>query len=588
MGTGLSFPKPRKLEPIDSALTVRAFPKDSNLWRIDWFGPIAFPNRYERNSQPSVLVFISQVEPQTQTYEGLGHYSQQRKLWVSVGTAMLLRIGDIWKNQRPYFEPPHTNHTFSGLVVDRATLSIVKAGSGRADGSFLLPLPDHPWHMNNTHSYCAQVELPSGNLLLIPCMELVRFYFGSSSALLSRIFTPPLTTDMLYTDYGYDERGKLVVMLADFLPADSAEDIARIATSKVALHAAQLIGNSCQQANALGQEAYPMARFPFEGKTDLKVAGRWIGKPGSGTFLAYRIESCSHPFPFKALKYQLSSLQKPRYKPGPEHRAAQAAAGADGKSGGGTSPPKDPGLVETDASKSITPQVFRRRATRKFTDLENKRVWGTSITKQLAVEQAAGKHHPSIEDHAVGEPSSEERVRAVTLTEAAESHVRQVAPQPFVRVTLEALALQNAVNVELLTTTRDGSNAVPLELLADEDGVIDDALLVRSGFKHRARLALAFALRAPESDRGALCIVIEASTIFPLVYPLVDEATNVADPDVALEVALRRCAADFLEVENSTPQANDMNAHGFRVKADDPEAPQIISAWAANLFTAPD
>ncbi|WP_164546928.1 MULTISPECIES: hypothetical protein [unclassified Variovorax] len=581
MGPGFTFPKP--LEPIDSKIKVSAFPEGPQLWRIDWFGPIAYPDRYGRNRQPSVLVFLSRVDPQSCTYEGQEHHSQQKKVWVSVGTTMMLRIGDVWKDQRPHFEPAHTSVTFRELAINSSTLSLVKAGSGRADGSFLLPMDEHPWHMNNTHSYCAQVEMPSGKSLLIPCMELVRFYFGSSSALLSRLFTPPLSTEMLYSAYGYDEYGKLVITLADFLPAASAEDVARIATSKIALHAAQLIGSSCQQASAIGQDIYPMARFPFEGKTDLKVAGRWLDPQGAGTFLVYRIESCSHPFPFKALKYQLSTLQKPRYKPGPEHRAAQAAADSGSA---GTRPAKDPGLVETDASKSLAPQTFRRPATRKFTDLENKRVWGTSIAKELPLEQAVGQFHPSVEAHALGGPGSDERVRPAELIEASESRVLQIPPPPFAKVLLQAMELQQAVNVELLTTTRDGSNVVPLELLSDEDGVIADELIVRDGFRHRPRRAIAFALRAPGGDRTLMCIVVEAETIFPLMYPIQSTEEAGIDMHAEFETAFRHCAADFMHAQASA--TTDLPESGFKVAVTATEAAQSLASWITSLFKRPD
>ncbi|MGJ7567812.1 hypothetical protein ACSFBM_28445 [Variovorax sp. GB1R11] len=581
MGAGFTFPKP--LEPIDSKIKVSAFPEGPQLWRIDWFGPIAYPDRYGRNRQPSVLVFLSHVDPQSRTYEGQGHHSQQKKVWVSVGTTMMLRIGDVWKDQRPHFEPPHTSETFRELAINSSTHSLVKAGSGRADGSFLLPMDEHPWHMNNTHSYCAQVEMPSGKSLLIPCMELIRFYFGSSSTLLSKLFSPPLSPEMLYSACGYDEYGKLVITLADFLPAASAEDIARIATSKIAFHAAQLVGSSCQQASAIGQEIYPMARFPFEGKTDLKVAGRWLDPQGSGTFLVYRIESCSHQFPFKALKYQLSTLQKPRYKPGPEHRAAQAAANGASAS---TRPAKDPSLVETDASKSLSPQAFRRPATRKFTDLENKRVWGSSIAKELPVEQEAGRTHPSVEAHAVGEPGSDERIRPAELTEAPESRVLQIPPPPFARVMLQAMELQQAVSVELLTTTRDGSNVVPLELLSDEDGVIADELIVRDGFRHRPRRAIAFALRAPEGGKALMCIVIEAETIFPLMYPIQSTEETAIDVNAAFEIAFSYCAADFMHAQANV--TTGLPEPGFKVAVTAAEATQRLATWITSLFNRPD
>jgi hypothetical protein len=36
--------------------SIFAFPKGKYSWRIDWFGELAFPNRFQRHKQPSVLV----------------------------------------------------------------------------------------------------------------------------------------------------------------------------------------------------------------------------------------------------------------------------------------------------------------------------------------------------------------------------------------------------------------------------------------------------------------------------------------------------------------------------------------------------
>ncbi len=42
-------------------LRISAFPKSKDLWRVDWFGPIAFPNRMLRQRHPSVLVSLSKA-----------------------------------------------------------------------------------------------------------------------------------------------------------------------------------------------------------------------------------------------------------------------------------------------------------------------------------------------------------------------------------------------------------------------------------------------------------------------------------------------------------------------------------------------
>jgi hypothetical protein len=85
------------------------------------------------------------------------HY--QTKRWVSVGTMMLLRIGDLWQNQTLIARPGYEQETFKGLLIDRDHVTLIKAGVSFEDGCFLLPLAQHPWHLNNTHSYCTCVEL---------------------------------------------------------------------------------------------------------------------------------------------------------------------------------------------------------------------------------------------------------------------------------------------------------------------------------------------------------------------------------------------------------------------------------------------
>lgn len=42
------------------------------------------------------------------------------------------------------------------------------------------------------------VELHGNRQIIIPCIELIRFYFGSSSGLITKLFLPPLEHEALY------------------------------------------------------------------------------------------------------------------------------------------------------------------------------------------------------------------------------------------------------------------------------------------------------------------------------------------------------------------------------------------------------
>ena len=71
--------------------------------------------------------------------------------------------------------------------------------------------------------------------MIIPCVELARFYFGSSSSLLSRLFLPPLSRDSLFSSASLDPYSRrLQIDLAEKMSGASAADIGRISTDPIA------------------------------------------------------------------------------------------------------------------------------------------------------------------------------------------------------------------------------------------------------------------------------------------------------------------------------------------------------------------
>jgi hypothetical protein len=257
---------------------ISVFPKDKTNWRIDWFGDIAFPNRLVRRKQPSVLVHLSRVtdnrfptDPSVLLSPKSTRPAQfQKRVWVSVGTLALLRIGDIWHDGQLVLRPDYEIEKFHNVQISKDSTSLVKAGLNLDEGGFLLPLSEHPWHLQCTMSYCLMVQLPENRRMIIPCLELIRFYFGSSSNLLSKLFLPPLKRESLFSSAMLDPKTrKLQIELAERMSGASAADIGRIAINPVATHAARIIGASCLRASTSGQLIYPQAIFPFEGTTVL-------------------------------------------------------------------------------------------------------------------------------------------------------------------------------------------------------------------------------------------------------------------------------------------------------------------------------
>ena len=114
---------------------IEAFPKGPNFWRVDWFGDIAFPDRTVRRKQPSVFVHLSKVTDPTflddpaalMRPDAMAPARFQRKVWVSVGTLVLLRIGDIWQDGGLHSRPDYELEQFNGIKIDRNTTMRISA-----------------------------------------------------------------------------------------------------------------------------------------------------------------------------------------------------------------------------------------------------------------------------------------------------------------------------------------------------------------------------------------------------------------------------------------------------------------------------
>lgn len=289
----------------------RELAKDEHCWRIDWFGAVTYAERYRRASQPLIEIQLSQAPDDLCDVNDLfvlknDQWPKTKQIKLPVGLLPLLKIGDIWRDGRLIKSPDYDLAHFDNLSVGRNKTSLIKSGLSETDGgAFYLPITHHPYHIRHTQSYCVLVKSESCNLI-IPSIELIRFYFGSSSTLVSRIFDAPFSHKKFWlATEDCDARGTPKIHLAPGISGRSASDIGRIAFSKSARVAAELIGNSCIAATANNERAYPKAIFPFDGKTDLVASGKWLPFEGNehGVFLVFKLISCTHPFPFKSLRY---------------------------------------------------------------------------------------------------------------------------------------------------------------------------------------------------------------------------------------------------------------------------------------------
>lgn len=303
----------------DSLPNFPSLTPDDRVWRLDWFGECAYPGTVRRYAQPSIKVVLSPLRCDPADHTALllpdsTDHQHQHEAWAPIAALPMLAIGDLWQDGRQIASPDYQVEAFKGLTINPESTAFVKVGLALEE-HFLLPLSHHPWHRRHTQSYCVAVSLGGQRRLLVPCVEIIRFYFGSSSNFLQRLFTAPLSQESFWTHKHFNSATRhLHLVLANRLSGLSAPDIGRIAESKFAWRAAAGIYASCQKATATGHPAYPYTGFPFEGVTDLVASGLWLpfGDQENATFLAYRLRSCSHPFPFLSLSYEACD-RKARY-----------------------------------------------------------------------------------------------------------------------------------------------------------------------------------------------------------------------------------------------------------------------------------
>ena len=456
---------------------------DDRIWRLDWFGECGYPGSIRRYAQPSIRVVLSPLrcdpsDAVALTLPDCTDHQHSHETWAPISALPLLAIGNLWQDGRQIASPDYRMETFKKLAINVESACFVKAGLA-INENFLLPLSRHPWHRSQTQSYCVTITLETGKRLLVPCVELIRFYFGSSGILLQRLFTAPLTANTLWTKKHFNPANRhLHLTLANRLSGVSAADIGRIAESKLAWRAAASIFASCQRASAQRLAAHAYTGFPFEGTTDLTVSGIWLpfGDAENETFIAYRLRSCSHPFPFLSLSYEAADRRKPHGTQGSQD---------GGKTKFAPSQAKMTETVSTDSglNKNIRGAGFASR--HRFPDLLRKQVWREKIETIQNADVFLRRSDGSLEQVAFGESDDTSHAAGVDarqkIADEAKSPVEDTLPQ-FVQYGLKAIEKDRrytpqGATVKVLYPKGKNKLIFSLPMLVNEDGEIDMRLL---------------------------------------------------------------------------------------------------------------
>lgn len=292
---------------MQSSISFYALRKlGEGCFRIVWYGNIV-----RGTTADGVTVVFAPCKISPSTGEETCDLSKRISLVLPVAYLRKFRIGDIWKDGKwTGRRDIQARETFRLNISENSTAVMpvgVPLSNDRINPRYLLPFSDFEGHRDHTHAQCVRITLEDDSTLVIPCMELVRFYFGASGSFLKRIFSGAFALDHLYSDARLNRTNRIAnVELAPDLSGVAATTVARIAFCSQAKSAARWIVNSSVATAANRVIYYPKTTFPFFGKTDLTAYGRWISHGNLRIFLAEQLSRCTHPFPFDVLYYSTS------------------------------------------------------------------------------------------------------------------------------------------------------------------------------------------------------------------------------------------------------------------------------------------
>lgn len=284
-----------------SAVRFRGMPQGS--WRVVWHGDVGFHRSQVTWSQPTINVVLQREDQASSTPVSASFAIAQ--LWA-------LRIGSVWRDtelvptahwgeeRELSFPVADVGHCVAGVPLT------TEAGS-----DFLIPFGAFPHHRAHTRAQCLRV-LVGGVHVILPAMEVIRFYFGSSGKLIKSLFSSHFAVDDLCISHRISH-GDATVELAPDVPRSSGVDIARIVFSDEALRAARSVGRSLVAASSDQrggrQSTYARAELPYLGTASLRVRGLPLtAEDGQPRFLVTEIAACSARFPWTNLNV-IASLQ---------------------------------------------------------------------------------------------------------------------------------------------------------------------------------------------------------------------------------------------------------------------------------------
>ncbi len=256
-------------------------PHDGLFYRLDYVGAVnrhqdSFLNLY--NIQAHFTPLLPDFPRSNKIFNSPSVDKSLKKIpsMFIVGDLLKLKPGSVWRDGVCVWEPTRSDSEIISLDLEKTPVTYKQLKNLTLDSHAL------PHGVMDMNMWVACIEYkgdPEG--VIVPAMELIRFYFANSSKFTHAIFNRgahDLNTLVNVGECWYFDSVKLArVMLRKDYRDDDGPIIARILQDDNALKAARRVWDSMYEAHTKHSHYtffYPEAYFPFVGTTKLSFFGK--------------------------------------------------------------------------------------------------------------------------------------------------------------------------------------------------------------------------------------------------------------------------------------------------------------------------
>lgn len=225
---------------------------------------------------------------------------------------VLLKPSSVWRNGALVWEPS-----------DSLNIEIKQNDSSITNFKKESDTEKFPFIKNSAHSNL--IKFPGSSVdgatvtVLIPVMEVIRYYFSGSRYFTTMLFNGGMEADQIKSAFIYKsdfnaEELSVYVWLRRKCQDSDAILLARAIANEDACHAMRLIYSSLVNIIALYdrknwelKECCPKTNLPFSDATEMEVQGQWLPPDKEGkytTYLVRTIEQCNHSLPFNSIEIE--------------------------------------------------------------------------------------------------------------------------------------------------------------------------------------------------------------------------------------------------------------------------------------------